>query len=243
VRTEKKAAIGDSLFSLGFPKNAFRFRPLNQLTLKELLYGELYFSTIDELNDPYDTKCNAFYSKNDDILQRLLCHLISPGKPKNDLTDLINIPMISNYLSSEDLLHDEFIEKINTKGFEDVWLKAFNRELLDFGIILLSKFRTQMLNSDGGYCYVVSFAKKFDEPLMWSHYANNYHGVCLCFTLNEGKIYRINKNKHDRLNNEYLLEEVTYDSEKTYVNGFFRFPSVVWGRDITDEEKKIILGE
>lgn len=232
------AAENSSLLTLEFPKNAFRFRPLNQVTLKEILYGEVYFSTKGELNDPYDTKSNAYYTNDNEILQRLIYHFISPNGEKDNMDGLINVPLISEFLSGEDLIYDELIEKINTKGFEEIWLRAFNRELLDIAPILLEKFRTGLLNSDGGYCYIISFAKKFDEPLMWSHYANNHHGFCLCFTLKENKIYRNDQDKHDRLYNEYLLEEVTYDSESTVINGFYRFPAVVLGNDISDDEKR-----
>ena len=38
-----------------YPKSVFKYRPFSPMTLKEILYGEVYFSHIHELNDPYDT--------------------------------------------------------------------------------------------------------------------------------------------------------------------------------------------
>ncbi len=38
----------------------YRFRTFSELTLKELLYNEMYFASPEECNDPFDSK--TFYT-------------------------------------------------------------------------------------------------------------------------------------------------------------------------------------
>lgn len=34
----------------------YRYRPFNQLSIKELIYDEIYFASGEESNDPYEGK-------------------------------------------------------------------------------------------------------------------------------------------------------------------------------------------
>ena len=50
----------------------YRYRPASELSLKELLYNEIYFGSTSENNDPYDGKTFYYFGKEQDKWFRLL---------------------------------------------------------------------------------------------------------------------------------------------------------------------------
>ena len=78
----------------------YRYRPISELTLKELRYDELYFSSNAEKNDPYDGKVFLSYDFDKDKWQRFLECTWSRVFPKDkmDEMDKLTIPM-SEYLA------------------------------------------------------------------------------------------------------------------------------------------------
>jgi len=50
----------------------YRYRPGGELSLKELRYNEIYFSSAAESNDPYDGKVFLSYKFDRDKWKRLL---------------------------------------------------------------------------------------------------------------------------------------------------------------------------
>lgn len=50
----------------------YRYRPIGELSLKELRYNEIYFSSATESNDPYDGKVFLSYKFDKDKWKRLL---------------------------------------------------------------------------------------------------------------------------------------------------------------------------
>lgn len=224
-----------------FPeKTIFRFRPYTPLSFKELLYGEIFFVSKDELNDPYDTKNSAFFKADSEIYNRLLQHILNDKVfgftfLKEDLSN-IKTNIIANYLAKEDLNYDELINLISSSEFESLVINAFCiSESVGLSLAFIKRLKYFINKWVGGHCYIASFSKECTDPIMWSHYSYNHTGFCLCFALNENKI--ISKKKSSFLNLEYPLEEVSYLPLNVTTNGFYRFSSSIYGQTIEEEER------
>lgn len=217
----------------------FRFRPYSPLSFKELLYGEIFFVSKDELNDPYDTKNPSVFKADANIYNRLLQYILT-GKVlgfsflKEKLTS-IDTQSIANYLAKEDLLYDDLVRVINSTDFESIVINAFSiEESIGLSLAFIKRLKHFIHKYCGSHCYIASFSKECTNPVMWSHYSLNHSGFCLCFSINENKI--TSKNKSQFLQSEYQFEEVSYQLTNVTTNGFYCFPSAIYGQAIEEEE-------
>ena len=152
----------------------FRYRPYSELSLKELLYSEMYFASTEECNDPFDSK--TFYSFLGDVnkwsnLITLAC------KPFLNLLSEPFIKELSEFICNQcPLTYEEAINKNLLAGFSTNLLD--NTIAISQISIFIQSFLKVYQPDDR---YFVSFSRKSDDPLMWSHYANNHRGFCLIF--------------------------------------------------------------
>ena len=217
-----------------FPKNTiFRFRPYSASSFKELLYGEIFFVSNDELNDPYDTKNSSMFKADAIIYNRLLKFILNDKAAGNRfLTEklaLIDTQSIANYLAKEDLLYDSLIRIINSTEFEYIVIKAFCiEESIGLSLAFIKRLKHFIHKYCGGHCYIASFSKECKDPVMWTHYSFNHTGFCLCFSINNNKI--IGQPKSSPLQEEYQFEEVMYKTNNVTVNGFYCFPGEIYGK-------------
>lgn len=218
----------------------FRFRPYNPLTVKELLYGEIFFASKDELNDPYDTKNSAVFKADVDVYNRLVQHVLTDEFSGLKLTSVslqkLDTKAIAQYLGKKDLIFDELIDIINSTEFEIVVLNAFRiEESIGLSIAFIKRLKIFIHSFAGGHCYIASFSKKCNDPVMWSHYSNNHKGFCLGFSLFENRI--VSRGKSRFLNNEYEPKDVSYLPRNTPTNGFYNFSASILGRNIDERER------
>ena len=152
----------------------YRYRPYNEVSVKELLYNEIYFSSPEECNDPFDSK--TFYEFGPDknmwnnLVKFSLEHTMAavPKKIIEQVVDYLSsgCPMTFDQAYSTNLLASFPINNPN------------ERNLINFvgtciqGILRVYRPATR---------YFVSFSKVNSEPLMWSHYADKHKGFCLVF--------------------------------------------------------------
>jgi hypothetical protein len=78
VTPGERLVIGGRVVKPVRPSKYYRLRSCSKLTCKELLYGEVYFSSLKELTDPYDTKIYYRFKPNVDRYVSLDFH--RPGK-------------------------------------------------------------------------------------------------------------------------------------------------------------------
>ena len=169
----------------------YRYRPINELSLKELRYNELYFSSTKENNDPYDG--NVFLSYKFDLnkWQRLF----------NVVFARIGLPtdMLKNIVKK---LAQKMIED-DVKTYNDVIDYDYTSALFsidsNLGKILAYKLSNAIKEFVFIYkpsdMYTVSFSKINDSMLMWSHYASKHKGFCLIFRSIDGCLYQNKNNK------------------------------------------------
>ncbi|SHF73391.1 Protein of unknown function [Flavobacterium fluvii] len=215
----------------------FRFRTYSPISLKELQYGEIFFVDKDQLNDPYDTKNSSFFEGDFERYKNLTKRILSQNFGVLNLSH-INVDLIVNFLASEKLFYDQLIEKIDSKDFKDIVLDTIRiTESIAISESFIKKLKHFIFKYAGGHCYIASFSKGCDDPIMWSHYANYHTGFCLIFDFENNKIQRNNLLKK-HLDSEYELKEVKYKKECIKTNGFYTMPSLLGETTTKEEESK-----
>jgi hypothetical protein len=161
----------------------YRYRPSGELYIKELMYKELYFSSTEESNDPFDGRVFLTYNFDEDTWKRVFeAAWHSIGKP--DELAFLTKPL------SKRITVDAPVT------FERVMLYDFAHAIIEIApsvnIILannLSAILKQWLDIyREKNMYFASFSKTDKETLMWSHYASRHTGYCLIFRSLNGKL-------------------------------------------------------
>lgn len=228
----------------------YRYRPMSELSLKELMYDEMFFASVEESNDPYEGKVFFKFEKSQEKWKRLLevawtdVELASKEK---------YIEAFSDYLTKNSpLTFDEFQTldfgtiKYDTTGELSIFNTVFHL------IPTLKKF-IDIYKPDRKY--FVSFSKTPDNYLMWSHYANKHNGYCLIFRSIDGGIYQshnscrkvISRNTPNsfspRMNYaiqpKFEMEEILYTDTETNIDAFLCFPGYVSGHKFKSDDERI----
>ncbi|MBS1587688.1 MAG: DUF2971 domain-containing protein [Bacteroidetes bacterium] len=226
----------DQLFS-PYPHTVFRYRPDTPLSLKEIQYGEIFFSARDELNDPYDTKSPALFLNDPKICERLIEYVMEPYIAFSELEGNLNVGLMTEVLCRKQLLLDELIEVINSRQFFDATTTSF----LKMGLVnvvqhFIERFK-YLLYTGAGICYIASFSKNCVNPVVWSHYANHHKGFCLCFSIHDQTFCKDEHIAKTGLHKkEHRFEEVNYKDRNVTTNGYYHFPPVVLGDNVSKEQ-------
>lgn len=135
----------------------FKYRTVDEFTIQTIQKQELYFSNSSGFNDPFDSKMDLVWrGKMDDWMQ-----FFAEGGIKDPF---ICKNIIKQYLK-EGVLKDKKDEYLLDPG-----KKAYKN----------LEERVQ-LNKNLDYPRACCFSKEHNNILMWSHYANEHKGICLCF--------------------------------------------------------------
>lgn len=219
----------------------YKYRSNSITAFKELLYGELYFSHMSELNDPYDTKILYTFSADLNKYMRLLKFV---EKEINLSKSQCDFSAPAQYLSKTELSYEELVEKINTDTFQDLLINSFKNELE--AITLSNVFRRNLLYQiNKRVCrniYICSFTKNSDDPIMWSHYASEHSGICLEFScdneISQNPLKRKIKLKQENGVYEYLeglklqFQKVKYLNKIKSLDGFLNFNEYIYGKKV-----------
>jgi hypothetical protein len=147
----------------------YRYRPYNEVSIKELLYNEMYFSSPEKCNDPFDSKTFYEFGADKEMWSRVIKFSV---KMANDIITDELADLLAEHLCKKSPLTFDEAHKANL--FEDLpehssIIAAMSR----YGIFinrLLSIYKPATR-------YFVSFSKVNSEPLMWSHYADTRDSV------------------------------------------------------------------
>ena len=216
----------------------YRYRPVNPITIKELIYDELYFSYPDELNDPLDGQIHYELPEDFPKWKRLLdCVWNGSNIDTTQIAEIFakSSPLSLNYLiNSPDFL----FEKIK------MGLSQPQKSIAQLLAELLKEYIIGYMPTDG--CSV-SFSKTYKNALMWSHYTGKHQGFCLIFRSLDGCINQcpsrrknlVNMGEHTSLSipKNFTISDVHYGPKKN-IDGFTLFPRKIYGRDFSAEERK-----
>lgn len=179
-----KGAISELLHD----ENLFRYRDFSEQNVEALVNDELFFSTPIFFNDPYD--CLPF--ANSRIIMGEIIGNIQYGMnsylEKLDTIDFYSANYFKTFWSKE-----ESKNKI-LKRHQNIVFSALD------SLRLLLRKNTK----------IISFSKKFDSMLMWSHYADNHKGFIAVYKKEDLlSSPRFDKN-YNEIKNKILLEKVNY---------------------------------
>lgn len=228
----------------------YRYRPMSELSIKELMYDEMFFASTEESNDPYEGKVFFKFEKSQEKWKRLLevawKNIEVPNKDKY-------IEAFSKYLTDKSpLTFDEF----QTLDFKEIKFSTTG-ELSIFNTVLhlipMLKSFVEIYKPDKKY--FVSFSKTADNYLMWSHYANKHNGYCLILRSIDGGIYQshntcrkgISRNTPNSfsphmsygIQQKFEMTDVIYNDDEANVDAFLCFPEYVGGHKFENEYERI----
>ena len=224
----------------------YRYRQGDEISIKELMYNEMFFSSTAECNDPTEGNFFAIFDNNVDYWERLID--ISVGKKNADI-HRTSIKKLANYFAEKSPIS---VHDFLSIQYDDSYLKNFIDPFL-FEVILGKMSKKIKLYAPAEH-YFVSFSKNNDNFLMWSHYANKHQGFCLIFRPIDNKIYQDKKRLKTSFDsctpnsfaprmsfsipNGFTLRPVEYTSNPQSLNAFMCMPEYVCGDDYSEEEKK-----
>ena len=220
----------------------YRYRSGSELSVKELIYDELYFASREECNDPYEGKTFATFSKDKDLWSNLISEALKAHKI--ELDESLKEKLVEYFLSKspmpiENILRiprDEFID-IGQRRIDQFMLKPTLEAIQDYAMWYSPEER-----------YFASFSKTNDNFLLWSHYANNHKGFCLIYRAIDGKLKQNPNWKRKQtatlplprltfmVPDAFEIQDVEYVSTPKSSNGFMCFPASVAGDKHTPEE-------
>lgn len=227
----------------GIPDILYKYRNWeDKYNRKILKCKELYLSSADQLNDPFDAALPFQYDPQELTEENIIKKLLLVGR---------NV-----YPEKTD---DELIrrarERYNAGEFTDEYWKKFS-----------PSFKKQVNDRYGIYCLTT----KNDNLLMWAHYANSHRGFCIgydkfeLFKIVEGLIGRVTystdfpkvplfeegilgltklvttKSTHWEYENEYRMTK-TFASRKTLKLTETSIKEIIFGCNINQKHKSKII--
>ncbi|MBP1618251.1 MAG: hypothetical protein H6Q14_2078 [Bacteroidetes bacterium] len=226
----------------------YRYRPYTEVNIKELLYNEIYFSSPEECNDPFDSKTFYVFEDNKEMWEKVITFSL---KQTNAIVPDRLLHILANHISRKCPLTFDEAYKINlltdfpTNNSNEKALVNFVGTRIQ-EILLIYRPATR---------YFVSFSKSNSEPLMWSHYADKHKGFCLVFRAINGAL---NQSLHQRkrsvvrttkngiapnmtygIPENFQFTKIDYEPEVKSLNAFLHLPVGVTGEKSEEEARKI----
>ncbi len=153
----------------------YRYRSGSELSIKELIYDELYFASREECNDPYEGKIFAILNNNEEYWNNLI--RLALKFYDADAVNYLIERIIKFYVSKSPMYLDELLRtpaneivNLGNGGIERTILKNMHNSIRQYVSLYIPAEQ-----------YFASFSKRKDNYLLWSHYANNHNGFCLIF--------------------------------------------------------------
>lgn len=159
------------------PKHLYKYRKFDLYTLRLLDQAEAYYANPSTFNDPLD--CNFTVQVDTDLvsLERLLYKMLATKGGKDlALREMGN----HRYMSTE---YGDYKTDPETAAYYTRRLASHIDELL-----------SQELSNHG----VLSLAKRWNCPLMWSHYAEEHKGLCIEYDLGDTAFHDLRPVSYNR---------------------------------------------
>ncbi|HZV69559.1 MAG TPA: DUF2971 domain-containing protein [Saprospiraceae bacterium] len=218
------------------PKFLYKYQPLSFQSLQNLKNNCIYFNDPASFNDPYDTTQPVEIEETDENLINQILFKIPANKFYKSLHDkLINrdiapfeLAQYLNFLSFNfTTVRLEIITKFNIINLEkivDALNEHFNQNPNDFESfvnyskdmlykhvsMLMRVALTEIRNRDFSKIGISCFTEKFDDLLMWAHYADGHKGFCLEYDTSQepfSKLHKVNYVKSvPKLNSNKFLD-------------------------------------
>lgn len=218
----------------------YRYRPLNPLTLKELLYGELYLSSLDELNDPYDTNINFTFPPHKEVYSRFLNHYFKIHFLDTNILYMytkVSFSKAVEFLTKQTNTYPELVYIFDSTEFKNILFYIFRHissistyELVD---AYCDYLKYELHKALGKFTYICSFSKVATEPIVWSHYGDQHKGFCIEFKTINGYLLKNPNTQYIFGTNhyQYKLKKILYKNKINPINAFYSFSKYINGSE------------
>lgn len=164
---------------MGIPKRLYKYRAFSALTVDLLVSDKVYFADPSSFNDPLDTKPCVKPDLPVDQLEQTLRKLIE-NRIAAEMTTAARTIM---YRGPKTMDHIERHSKRQAERIiADIAYNATNPEYAAMSPGPQIKLLTYQLQVELIQAYgkgVLSLAERNSCPLMWSHYGDQHHGLCI----------------------------------------------------------------
>ncbi|MCK1699901.1 DUF2971 domain-containing protein [Bradyrhizobium sp. 146] len=163
------------------PRRLFKYRAFNNLTLDMILADRLYYADPSTFNDPLDTRP----SLNTDLPATALEHAVRQLVEQRVSAEMRAAAKTIRYKGPKTLDHigrlsrlqaDQVISEIRYNADDP------SHEMDDPHQFLLGRHleKELLLQYEKG---IVTLAERANCPLMWSHYGDQHHGLCIGYSV------------------------------------------------------------
>ncbi len=187
------------------PSNPFRkfyrYRTLNIQTFESLLYDSLYFSAPETFNDPLDCQPSLVLDTDVKSSNLLLRELIQNRIKKKTLSTLKRMEVMGEAAETYATQHSSWKAGKKISALHD----SANDPSIDIDPheaitnLLLHAIQSELIQKNQyGIC---CFADDGENPLLWSHYADQHKGICIGYNDDRDPVPK--------------LQEIQYDENRT----------------------------
>ena len=184
--------------------------------MKELMYNEMYFSSVSECNDPYEGKLFAEFGKNRDHWKQLI-KMASISSHVHSSSITVSSSLIERLVDCCVELSPIDVTKFKSLNYSNFHIKVYideimpNNQLVDIPPLYeaIDRIKHYVEIHMPAEEYFVSFSRRRDDILMWSHYANNHRGYCLIFRPVGNKIMQ---------DKRWMKKEFTFDTPQSHIS-------------------------
>ncbi len=176
------------------PRRLFKYRAFNNLTLDMIIADNLFYADPSAFNDPLDTRpsLNADLPAKD--LERALRQLVE----RRVRAEMKAAAQTIKYKGPKTLDHIDRLSRLQAdQVISEISFNATdpNYEVDDPLLSLLGHNleRELLLQYDKG---IVSMGQRATCPLMWSHYGDQHHGVCIGYSVPSDVLDDLHKVKY-----------------------------------------------
>ena len=171
------------------PRRLYKYRKFNSDTLDTLVSDKIYYADPRKFNDPLDTRPTLDTDLTEDRLEEVLRKFVERRSSATMGAAARKIsyrgPKTTDRIRKLSRQHaDHMIEEI--ERYVDFPDGVSNDEKSS---LLAHYIRVELLRQyDKG---IVSLAERASCPLMWSHYGDQHHGICIGYSIPERASERV----------------------------------------------------
>lgn len=166
------------------PKKVYRYQKFSELSLEALCLDQLFFSDPAAFNDPLDCQPCVESDSNLDELRLIYRRQLEKRVESETLASLkkANLEGKSAHLHALSVV-EQYVER----ELEDIRYHATNPDYTngqyeaECNLLTFAIQRELLKEYDRGIC---CFSSSDLNPLLWRHYGDQHHGICVGYDLN-----------------------------------------------------------
>lgn len=155
-----------------FPNSFFKYRKLNERTIKNIIENKIWLADIDTLNDPFE--CSLQFDNNECL------RLFFADE---------NFHATFKRMFGKELTKKEIQKIIKSQEPYETYTKICRKKNIFLNITVdeqlenVQKRWAEIIEETNKNIRICSFSEQNDSLLLWSHYADQHKGICIEYDL------------------------------------------------------------